>query len=117
MAATPGAVQVKTPYQAGKSHTGVPFAGFVDTWWVRTPGKLRPYSRILWTAWRDGTYLTTWPRIATILPLAALLLGLTAGATHFSPLTIADRISGEIPATAAAAHPIPTFPTTRKISR
>ncbi|HET7750060.1 MAG TPA: hypothetical protein VFK81_11815 [Terriglobales bacterium] len=93
MAGTAGAVQVKTPNEVGKWYTRVRFSDFVETWWVRIPRKLRPYSRILWTAWGDGTYLTAWPRAATILPLAVLLVGFTAGATHLSPLTIADRLS------------------------
>jgi hypothetical protein len=100
MAGTPVATHVKTPNTVGWWHRRAPFAGFVETWWVRIPGKLRPYSRILWAAWADGTYLTAWPRAATILPLAALLLGLTAGATHLSPLTIADSLSSSIPAVA-----------------
>ena len=94
------ATPVKTPNEVGKWYRRVPSAGFVETWWVRIPGKLRPYSRILWVAWGDGTYLTAWPRAAAILPLAVLLLGLLAGATHFSPLTIADRIGSGIPAVA-----------------
>ncbi|HSB74162.1 MAG TPA: hypothetical protein VLC12_00850, partial [Terriglobales bacterium] len=100
MAGTPVATRVKTPDSGGNWYARLPFADFVETWWVRIPARLRPYSRTLWAAWGDGIYLTAWPRSAAILPLAAMLLGFSAGATHLSPLTIADSISSSIPAVA-----------------
>ena len=100
MAGTPVATRVKTPDSGGNWYARLPFAKFVEAWWVRIPARLRPYSRTLWAAWGDGIYLTAWPRAAAILPLAALLLGFSAGATHLSPLTIADSLSSSIPAVA-----------------
>lgn len=60
----------------------------IDSWWLGIPRKLRVYSPLLSAMWTDGVYLTAWPRVALVLPLAVLLLGFTEGATHWSPLTI-----------------------------
>jgi len=60
----------------------------VEFWWVEIPARLCAYSRTLCAAWSDGIYLTKWPRTSLLLPLAAMILGLFMGATHWSPLTI-----------------------------
>ena len=60
----------------------------VEFWWVKFPGRLRRYSFLLWAAWSDGIYLTAWPRIATILVAAVLLLGFIEGGTHWSVVSL-----------------------------
>src|ERR1700720_21748 len=56
----------------------------LEFWWVETPGKVRRQSTFLWSAWSDGVYLTAWPRLAIILPLAAFMFGFVEGGTHWS---------------------------------
>jgi len=56
----------------------------VDVWWVNIPAKLRRYSLLLWAAWSDGTYLTAWPRVAVVIPIAVFLFGMIEGATHWT---------------------------------
>src|SRR5437763_1921010 len=64
-------------------------AKFFEIWWFRIPHGLRRYSTVLSLAWSDGTYLTAWPRLATVLPIAVFAFGLLEGATHFAFLWIA----------------------------
>ncbi|MGH9515820.1 MAG: hypothetical protein ACRD3P_09120 [Terriglobales bacterium] len=64
-------------------------AKFFEIWWFRIPHGLRRYSTVLSLAWSDGTYLTAWPRLATVLPIAVFALGLLEGVTHFTFLWIA----------------------------
>ena len=59
-------------------------ARFTELWWVKIPGKLRQHSTLLWAAWSDGTYLTAWPRVATILPMVVFAIGFLEGATHWT---------------------------------
>lgn len=77
----------------------------VDFWWVEIPAKLRRYSLFLWTAWSDGIYLTAWPRVAIILPLAVFAFGFLEGGTHWSYRTIvgSNGFAGNLLAPAASA--------------
>ncbi len=56
----------------------------LDGYWVGIAAFLRRFSLILSESWYDGIYLTTWPPIAWLAPLVALLLGLAEGATHWT---------------------------------
>ncbi len=84
-----------------------PFATrFVNFWWVTIPSKLRRYSTLIWAAWSDGLYLTTWPRLATTLVFAVLLFGFAEGATHWSYRTIvgSNGLAGNVLAPMATAN-------------
>lgn len=76
---------------------GIPL--FIDRWWVDIPAGLRRYSLLLAEAWSDGIYLTAWSLVSILAPLAALVIGLTEGVTHWS-LLINDTISSGQPAIA-----------------
>ncbi len=73
----------------------------VDNWWIRIPAKLRRYWTFISTAWSDGIYLTAWPGLATLLPIAFFFIGLLEGATHWNPLRIGSA--------ALSANPPVTF--------
>lgn len=71
----------------------------VDFWWLGIPRKLRRYSQLLWAAWSDGIYLTSFPRMAVVFPIVLLLFGFFEGATHWSPVTIdSNALNTTIPA-------------------
>src|SRR5256885_13769200 len=75
-----------------------PFDKFIERWWVVVPGQLRRYGLYLSETWADGIYLTIWPNVAALAPLALLLVGLVEGASHW---TFSDAIlsPGEVPLT------------------
>ena len=62
----------------------------VEFWWARVPARLDRYSALLSVAWSDGIYLVSWPRIAMLLPLTALIFGFVEGVSHFKFLSIMD---------------------------
>src|SRR5437588_173912 len=84
-----------------------PFDRFLETWWVAVTGRLRQYSVYLSETWADGVYLTAWPKVAALAPLALLFIGLVEGIFHWS-LLINDTIAspGEISLTFTQLLPL-----------
>src|SRR2546426_3181402 len=72
---------------------------FIDRWWVDIPGVLRRYSLLFSETWSDGIYLTAWPLLSVLAPLAVVLIGLIEGTTHWN-FFINDSISFGQPAIA-----------------
>ncbi len=90
-----------TAYVPGAGHA-VPLDAPLDRSWVARPAALYRYSRALGVAWADGFFLTAWPRVAQIVMLIAFLIGLGAGATHWTPAAF-----GVISETGIYAGPFP----------
>lgn len=86
----PAAAATTVPQNAVTAQQPSWLSEAVELWWVRIPAQLRRYSVLLWAAWSDGVYLTAWPRLSLVLPLAVLAFGLFEGMTHWSLLTIGD---------------------------
>jgi hypothetical protein len=47
--------------------------------WERVPQRVGRLSRTLGVAFGEGVYVTAWPRLAAVMPVMALLLGVMAG--------------------------------------
>jgi hypothetical protein len=81
------------PQMSLPSSTSLPYESFLESWWVTIPAALRRYSVYLSETWADGVYLTAWPMVALVAPLAALLFSLLEGITHWN-LLINDTVLG-----------------------
>jgi hypothetical protein len=63
------------------------WAAPVAEWsWIRLPVLVRPFSQVLSVALGDGAFLRRWPLAGALVPPAALLAGLAAGALHPGPV-------------------------------
>lgn len=103
----PVSVHSSQSYRPPPTQTPAPFVTrFVTFWWIRIPLRIRRYSTLLAKAWSDGVYLTSWPRVATILVLGVALFGFAEGATHWSLRTIVgtNGFSGNVLAPMATAN-------------